>query len=130
MSSPAPFDGDRPRVVIADEDKGMVDFVTDTLRQDGNAVFQAYDALSAIELAFALDACHLLISDTRVGGAAGIDLLFQLRQRRPTLPILYLANIGRSTPELEAQLPAGVPILREPFTAEELRAVVRPLLLQ
>ena len=42
--------------------------------------------------------------------------------------MLYLANIGRSTPELEAQLPADVPILREPFTADQLRAAVRPLM--
>ena len=42
--------------------------------------------------------------------------------------MLYLANIGRSTPELEAQLPADVPILREPFTADQLRDVVRPLM--
>jgi hypothetical protein len=35
---------------------------------------------------------------------------------------------GRSTLEVEAQLPYDVPILREPFTADELRAAVRPLL--
>ena len=37
---------------------------------------------------------------------------------------IYLANTGRSSPELEAKLPADVPILREPFTAENLRATV------
>jgi hypothetical protein len=42
--------------------------------------------------------------------------------------ILYLANDDISTPEQEQQLPPGVAILREPFTAEELRAAVRPLL--
>jgi hypothetical protein len=48
--------------------------------------------------------------------------------RLPTLAILYLANKRRSSTELEAQLPYDVPILREPFTADELRAAVRPLL--
>ena len=53
----------------------------------------------------------------------GVELIHELRTRLPHLPILYMANVGRSTPELEAQLPPGVPIIREPFTAEELGAV-------
>jgi DNA-binding NtrC family response regulator len=116
----------RPRIVIADEDQSVVQFVIQTLRKDGNAVFHAYDALSAVQLAFSLDRCDLLISNTRVEGLPGVELIRQVRTRLPNLPILYMANIGRSTPELEAQLPPGIPILREPFTAEELRAAVRP----
>jgi DNA-binding response OmpR family regulator len=117
---------ERSRVVIADEDPSVVQFVIQTLRKDGNAVFHAYDALSAVQLALSLDRCDLLISNTRVEGMPGVELIRQLRTKLPNLPILYMANIGRSTPELEAQLPPGVPILREPFTAEELRAAVRP----
>jgi two-component system, OmpR family, response regulator len=119
---------DRPRIVIADENPSVVKFVTQTLRQDGNAVFHAYDALSAVQLAFSLDRCDLLISNTRVEGLPGVDLIHQLRKRLPDLPILYVANVGRSTAEVEAHLPPGVPILREPFTAEELRVAVRPFL--
>jgi CheY-like chemotaxis protein len=118
----------RPRIVIADEDPSMVQFVVQTLRKDGNAVFHAYDGLSAVQLAFSLDRCDLLISNTRVEGVPGIELIHQLRARLPDLPILYIANLGRSKPELEAQLPHDVPIIREPFTAEELRAAVRPFL--
>lgn len=58
----------------------------------------------------------------------GLDLIHELRQRLPTLAILYFANRGRSTVELEAQLPWDVPVLREPFTDQELRVAVRPLL--
>jgi hypothetical protein len=50
------------------------------------------------------------------------------KEAAPGLPILNLANIGRSSPELERQLPPDVPILREPFTADELRAAVTQLL--
>jgi DNA-binding response OmpR family regulator len=117
---------DRPRIVVADEDASVVKFVIDTLRKDGNAVFHAYDALSAVQLANSLDICHLVITNTQVEGLASVDLIHQLRERLPSLPILYLANLGRSTPEREAQLPPDVPILREPFSAEELLAAVRP----
>jgi two-component system OmpR family response regulator len=128
MSSPPPASIDGRRILVADEDQAVVRFVIHTLREDGHAVFHAYDGLSAVQLAFALDRCDLIISNTRVDGTPGIDLVRQLRHQQPTIPILYLANIDRSTPEIESQLPPDVPILREPFTADELRAAVGPLL--
>ncbi|HEX2217194.1 MAG TPA: hypothetical protein VHG35_00200 [Gemmatimonadales bacterium] len=106
----------------------MVAFVIRTLREDGNAVFHTYDALFAVQLAFSLDMCHLMISNTRVEGPPGVELILQLRGRLPMMPIVYIANVGRSSPEIEARLPSDVPILREPFTADELRAVVRPFI--
>jgi DNA-binding NtrC family response regulator len=118
----------RRRIIVADEDLKVVEFIIQTLRQDGHAVFHGYDGLSAIELAFALDEVHLVISNTRVDGLPGVELIHLLRQRLPKLPIVYIANIDRSTPAVEAHLPADVPILREPFTADGLRAIVGALL--
>lgn len=129
MTSPSPTElAGRRRILVADEDPSVVAFMIKTLREDGHAVFHAYDGLSATELAFALRKVHLVISDTKVNGLPGIELIYLLRERLPELPIMYLANIDRSTPAIEAQLPSNVPILREPFTAGELRAVVRRLL--
>ena len=127
MNSSTP--GLLPRhIVVADEDRAVVAFIIETLREDGHAVFHAYDVLAATQLAFALDPCDLILSDTKVEGADGIELVVQLRRKRPTVPIIYLANNGGSTPEIERRLPADVPILREPFTAEKLRVVVNAML--
>jgi DNA-binding response OmpR family regulator len=125
MRSALPGQFDRPRIVVADEDPSVVAFVIETLRKDGNAVFHAYDALSAFQLVFSLDVCHLVISNTRVHGLPGVELIHQLRTRLPGMPVVYIANLGRSTPEIEARLPRDVTILREPFTADELLAAVR-----
>jgi two-component system, OmpR family, response regulator len=126
----APPHGNAVRhIIVADEDPVVVAFILHLLREDGHAVFHAYDAMSATQLASALqDLCDLLITNTKVVGADGVDLIRKLREKAPKLPMLYLANSGRSTPEMEARLPPGVPILREPFTAEQLRAAVEPLL--
>jgi CheY-like chemotaxis protein len=112
------------RIIVADEDRAVVAFIVRTLRDDGYEVFQAYDMLAATQLSVALNPCDLVMSDSRVEGADGIQLITELRQRLPTLPIIYLANLGRSTPELERQLPPDVAILREPFTPEKLRWAV------
>ena len=115
-------------IVVADEDRTIANFVIDTLETDGHSVFWAYDGISAVQLALGLKVCHLLISNSRVGGQAGVDLINDLRERLPWLSILYLANDARSSRDLERQLPADVPILREPFTSEDLLSAVRPLL--
>jgi DNA-binding response OmpR family regulator len=115
-------------IVVADVDPAIVAFVISLLRDDGHAVFPAYDGLSAVELVYNLNSCDLVISNTNVAGLPGIELIHQLRVDYPRLPILYLANLGFSTPQIERELPADVPILREPFTATELRIAVNALL--
>jgi DNA-binding response OmpR family regulator len=125
----SPTSGPVPRhIIVADEDRAVVAFIIKTLREDGHAVFHAYDVLAATQLVFALDPCDLVLSDTKVEGADGVELVVQLRRKRPNVPIIYLANNGRSTSEIESQLPADVPILRDPFTAEKLRAMVNEML--
>jgi DNA-binding response OmpR family regulator len=127
MSSPTSSRVPR-HIIVADEDRDVVAFIIKTLREDGHAVFHAYDVLAATQLVFALNPCDLVLSNTKVEGADGVELVVQLRLKRPRVPIVYLANGGRSTAEIERQLPADVPILRVPFTAEKLRTVVNAML--
>jgi DNA-binding response OmpR family regulator len=128
MSFPARVPPGARRILIADEDPTVVAFVIETLRKDGHVALHAHDAMSAAELALSLTWCDLVISNTRVNGIPGVDLIRYLREQLPGLPVLYIANLGRSTPEIERQLPADVPILREPFTEEELCVAVGSLL--
>jgi DNA-binding NtrC family response regulator len=130
MSFPSVADLARHRrILVADEDPKIVAFIIQTLRDDGYAVFHAYDGLSAVELAVTLGTeCHLVITNTRVNGLPGVELVSQLRTHMPDLPMMYIANIDRSTPAIEAKLPRNVPIIREPFTAEDLRGMVGRLL--
>ena len=80
--------------------------------------------LSAVQLALELPICDLVISNTKVEGIDGALLIKRLRKDRPEVPIIYLANTARSTPEVEASLPPGVLVLREPFMAAKLRSAV------
>ena len=84
-------------IVVADEDRTIANFVIDTLEKDGHTVFWAYDGISALQFALSLKVCDLLISNSRVGGRTGVDLIVDLRERLPWLSILYLANEERSS---------------------------------
>jgi DNA-binding response OmpR family regulator len=119
---------DHRYIVVADEDPAIVAFVVKTLRAEGHAVFHAFDGLAAVQLCVGLNVVDLLVSNTRVEGMDGFELIADLRKLLPALCVLYLASTGQSSLELESHLPTDVPVLREPFAAEELVSAVRALL--
>jgi DNA-binding response OmpR family regulator len=107
----------RQRVVVAENDAVTVDLITRTLRGEGYRISVDPDVLSSREL---LAECYLLISSLQVAGVVRMDLLEELREQWPDLPILFLAH--------EGPLRGDLPSLCVPFTSEELQAAVRRLL--
>ena len=101
--------------------------IVQTMREEDHCVFQAYDGLAALELCLELRQVDLLITNTSMPGLNGPELIRQVRQQLPTLPILYIRNLD-SPDGMPSGLPPNVPTLAEPFTAEQLIAAVRPLL--
>jgi DNA-binding NtrC family response regulator len=116
------FDFNRQRIVGADDESPAIAIIIDTLPHDGHCVTHAGDARSTT-LDLALRECHLFICGSGIGGVRAIDLIGDLRERMPGLAILCLADAIRWTPMLEARLAVDVTILREPFTADLLRAL-------
>jgi DNA-binding NtrC family response regulator len=115
--SPTAYAFLRHRIVVAEDDADTSDLITRTLRGDGYLVSLDHEALSG---SGALAECHLLITSLRVAGVVRMDLLEELRERWPDLPILFLAH--------EGPLPGDLPALCVPFTVQELRGAVRRLL--
>jgi hypothetical protein len=67
--------------------------------------------------------CHLVIVGSDIVGAERTELLDEVRAHRPVVAVLCL------TDDSGGREPRGrVPVLEEPFTAEQLRAAVRQLL--
>ena len=127
MSSPPPGLHPGAHIVVADEKRELLDMMVRTLRAANHCVFQAYDGQAAYELTLGLRDIDLLITNTRMPGISGPELIRYVRAQLPTLPILYIKNQDQP-PQIPDGLPADIPILREPFTAEQLLAAVRPLL--
>lgn len=127
MSPPSDFDFRRQCIVVADDECPATTLLIDTLRLDGHRVTHVREVqFAAVDLA--LRDCHLFICGSGTGGMHAVDLISDLIENEPDMPVLCLAAALRWTRRLEGLLPAGVTILREPFTTERLRAAVRPLL--
>jgi DNA-binding response OmpR family regulator len=129
MSPPTDFDFHRQGIVVADDEYPATDLIIETLRLDGHRVSYIREIqLAAVDPA--LRDCHLFICGPGTGGMHAVHLMSDLRDNMPDMPVLCLAAALRWTRRLEGLLPVGVTILREPFTAERVRAAVRPLLPQ
>jgi DNA-binding response OmpR family regulator len=126
LSSPQKDLHQGAHIVVADEKPGLLDLMVRTLRSAHHCVFKAYDGQAAYELAVALRDIDLLITNTKMPGLNGPELIRRVRALMPALPILYVRNEGQST--APDGLPADVPTLSEPFTPEQLLAAVAPLL--
>jgi two-component system, cell cycle sensor histidine kinase and response regulator CckA len=127
MSLPPPALPNGAHIVVADEKRPLLETIVQTLRSASHRVFQAYDGQAAYELALSLQTIDLLITNTEMPGLKGPELIRQVRRLMPALPILYIRNQGRAAGSPDG-LPADVPTLSEPFTAEELLAQVGRLL--
>jgi DNA-binding NtrC family response regulator len=101
------------RIVICDYNQ-LLQSVTGLLRMSGYAVFQAYDGRAARELCAGLDGIELLVLNTFGTGIDPGDLIHEVRQERPGLPVLHIGNT------VPASLPPDVPTLAEDFTADSL----------
>jgi CheY-like chemotaxis protein len=98
-----------------------------TLRSAHCSVHQAHDALAALEVTLGLGTIDLLITDASWPRVKGPQLIWQVREKMPTLQILHIANLEFLPGTAPDELPPDVPTLREPFTSAELLNAVRAL---
>ena len=69
---------------------------------------------------------ELMIADIAMPGMNGIELAHAARRRRPDLPVLFVTGFGGAA--LPANQPPPGELLRKPFRAAELVAIVSTML--
>jgi CheY-like chemotaxis protein len=129
MSSSSPHSGDvRPiRVLFVDDD---LDVRETTRIQLGAAGFMVLTAANGIEALSLFDALvvDVVVTDIFMPDEDGIELIQDLRRRKPRLPIVAITDGGprRDTTVLRvaAALGAGA-LLLKPFSADELVTAIR-----
>jgi len=69
----------------------------------------------------------LLLTDLSMPGRSGAELIERARTARPELPVLVVTGLALS-PEVMAVRARGIPILRKPFTPDQLGLAIAALL--
>ncbi len=129
-AAPAPRALDRAwaneRIILCDDDDLVRGFVARVLDEAGYIVETVSDGHTAVELvrhAFA----DLLVVDFAMPGMNGAEVMRAARAIRPDLPVLMITGYADS--ESVSGLGAEVPVLRKPFEAGALLAMVRGTIL-
>ena len=97
----------------------MAELTAETLRHLGHAVSRVASAPAAVRALAEGLAVDLVLTDVvMTGGQDGLDLAKQLGEEHPGLPILLYSGYGGAPARVAA---AGLPLLRKPYSLEELR---------
>ena len=128
MSTVAPADSSagRVRVLIADDNADMREYLTHLLVTSGYEVTGVPDGRQALEtIRFQLP--DLVISDVMMPGVDGLQLLAALRNdpRAAALPVLLLSARAGQEASVEGLLAGADDYLVKPFAAAEFLARVR-----
>ncbi len=114
------------KVLIVEDDKGIVSFLVKGLRAEGYAPFVAENGVVAVDmLASAIDPFDLVLLDLGLPGMTGVEVLQRLRLRDSTLPVIIL-TAHEGTGEKVRGLDLGAnDYVTKPFAFEELLARMR-----
>jgi DNA-binding response OmpR family regulator len=117
------------RVLLAEDDNEMRRLLASTLRREHCEVIEARTGIQLSELiALELDSEHgavdLIISDVRMPGRSGLEVLSLLRRRDTSIPVILITGFGEAATHEEARRLGALAVLNKPFDIGDLRAMV------
>lgn len=111
------------KVLLVEDDRALREALADTLELDGYA-FRAVDCAEAALLAIAEEPFSLVVSDVNMPGMDGHQLLAQIRQRQPQLPVLLMTAYGAVERAVDAMRQGAADYLVKPFEPKALLTLV------
>ena len=114
-------------VLVVDDEAVVRDAVRLILGSEGWRVAQAGDADAALAHE-ALACCRLIFCDMMLPGQSGLDLVREMRQWRPEVPIVLITGYATDENASRAIDAGATAFLAKPFDDTELLNHARPVL--
>lgn len=122
----------RPRILIVDDSSVMRKIVERSLRQSGLDIGDVVEAGNGIEALAAVreGPFDLILSDINMPAMDGIEFLRQLStiEGAKATPVVMVTTEGSESRVVEALTIGAKGYLRKPFTPEQIKERVTPLL--
>lgn len=120
-------------ILLAEDDAELRTLIAHALREAGHAVLEAgngFELLDRIEAAIAWGEparrpISLIVSDVRMPGMTGIDVLSVLRCAYWATPVILMSAFADATLRGEAWELGAAAVIAKPFAMEELLGAVR-----
>ncbi|MGK3984830.1 response regulator [Sorangium sp. So ce136] len=113
-----------PNVMIVEDDDDLGRFVVDIATDHGYHARHVADALSGIKL-LSSTKFELLITDIRMPGMDGIELIARAKELDPFLAVIAITAFGSVETGMRALRVGAADYLSKPFRSDELSSRMR-----
>ncbi len=114
-------------ILVVDDEKNILKVVATTLGKESYAVDTARSSEEAIEK-FDSDTHDLIITDLKLPGKGGMELLEYVKSRNPQIPVIMITAFGTIENAVEAMRKGAFNYLTKPVNPDELLTVVKEVL--
>ncbi len=115
---------DKAKILIAEDEKGMMDVLDIFLQEEGYQTVLARDGRAALE-AIDRDIFDLVITDVKMPHADGFEVLKKVKEVSPDTVVIMITAFGTTEAAFEAIKLGAYDYIEKPFKIEELRVVIR-----
>ncbi|MDH4027461.1 MAG: response regulator [Nitrospirota bacterium] len=112
------------KVLVAEDDAMVSEVIAKFLSEEGYSVVSANDGLEAIRL-LRLEEIKLVLTDLRMPGADGMEVLRTAVQIDPKIPVVLITAYGTLDVALEAMKEGAYYYIVKPFVMQQLLLVAR-----
>ncbi len=119
------------RILVAEDDAEMRALLADALRRDGYEVVEASHGADLMQLLVArlqesgeVQSVDLVISDVRMPGWSGLEILEALRGARAKVPVILITAFGDADVHARAEDLDAYVVFDKPFDLDDLRTAV------
>jgi|SRR6478736_5340709 len=119
--------GQQKQILIADDEPNLRRVLGAQLSRDGHEVHLVEDGRQALEC-LRDNHIDLLITDLRMPGIDGMEVLRRALELEPGLPVVMITAHGTVDNAVEALKTGAFDYITKPFDQEELRTIVRKAL--
>ncbi|HWH06291.1 MAG TPA: response regulator [Gaiellaceae bacterium] len=112
------------RILVVDDEQLVRDLTVQVLQRAGYTVVPVATAQGALEL-LKSERFDLVVTDVVMPGLSGVELLNEIRDRRPDLPVLLITGGSPDPDRTTSALDLGAAgIVYKPFSHADLTAAV------
>jgi len=114
-------------ILVVDDESSMREFLEILLSKDGHQVSAAPDAAAALRRV-AEGELDLVITDLRLGGDSGLEVLKGVKQSAPATEVVMMTAFATTETAIQAMKAGAHDYVLKPFKVDELRLVVQKAL--
>ncbi len=118
---------DNSTVCIVDDDQAVLAALTFLLTAEGYAVRAHESARTFLDM-IQQDDCGCLVTDVRMPGMNGLDLLAKMKERRVSMPVIVITAHGDVPLAVAAMKQGAIHFFEKPFDGDALLDTVRAAL--